>query len=62
MTHIDRELAQIARHHLHIGTLEARHSDGLDFHEVSAWGVKAALHAANDLGRKVSRKTTGGAA
>ena len=50
MTSVDRELAQIARHHLHIGTLEARHSDGLDFHEVSVWGVKAALHAAYDLG------------
>ncbi len=44
------ELTAIAREHLDIGTLEARHSDSLDFHEVSVWGLKAALQAAYDLG------------
>ena len=62
MTSPDKELAQIARQHLHIETLETRRSDSLDFHDVSVWGVKAALHAAYDLGRKVSRKAKGGAA
>ena len=62
MTHVDKQLSEIARQHMRIGTLEARHSDGLDFHEVSVWGVKSALHAAYDLGRKASRKAKGGAA
>ena len=61
MTCIDAKLAQIARQHLRIETLETRGSDSLDFHDVSIWGVKAALEAAYDLGRKVSRKTKGGA-
>ena len=37
---------QIALDHLFIETLETRNSDRLDFHEVSAWGVKSALMAA----------------
>ena len=61
MTHIDKKLAEIARHTLHIKMLETRRSDRLDFHDVSVWGVKAALHAAYDLGRKVSRKAMDGA-
>lgn len=40
------EIAEIARRHLHIGTLEARNSDRLDFHEVGVWAVLAALEAA----------------
>ena len=62
MTGLEKELAEIARRHLRIETLETRHSDSLDFHDVSVWGVKAALRAAYDLGRKVSRKAKGGAA
>ena len=60
MTSLDKKLAEIARQHLRIETLETRRSDSLDFHDVSVWGVKAALQAAYDLGRKVSRKATGG--
>lgn len=46
------ELTAIARKHLDIGTLEARRSDSLDFHEVSVWGLKAALQAAFDAGKE----------
>jgi regulator of sigma D len=45
-------LAQIARQHLVLETLEARNSDALDFRDVSVWGVKAALEAAYTLGRE----------
>jgi hypothetical protein len=40
----------IAREHLRIATLETRHSDSLDFHNVSVWGVKNALAAAYEAG------------
>jgi len=62
MTCIDAKLAQIARQHLRIETLETRGSDRLDFHDVSVWRVKAALEAAYDLGLKVPQRTKGGAA
>ena len=39
----DEIIALIARRHLNIITLETRHSDRLDFHEVSVWEVKTAL-------------------
>jgi len=57
---LQKNLAQIAREHLRIESLETRRSDGLDFHDVSVWRVKAALHAAYDLGRNASRKAKGG--
>lgn len=41
-----REIAEIARVHLHIETLEARRSDSLDFHEIAVWNIEAALEAA----------------
>lgn len=43
--------AAIAREHLRIDTLETRNHDGLDFHEVAVWSVRAALQAAYDAGR-----------
>jgi hypothetical protein len=53
-------LAAIARKHLGFETLETRHSDGHDFHEVSVWGVRAALQAAFEAGQRaeVSAKPT----
>lgn len=45
---------QIALDHLFVETLETRHSDRLDFHEVSVWGIKSALQAAFDAGRKAA--------
>ncbi len=47
-------LTSIAREHLGIATLEARHSDSLDFHDVAVWGVKDALMAAFDAGLKAA--------
>lgn len=46
MKRLDRILTEIAKTHLNIPTLEARRSDRLDFHEVSAWAVRTALEAA----------------
>jgi site-specific DNA-adenine methylase len=46
----------IARQHLHIETLQARHADRLDFHEVAVWSIEAALKAAFEAGQKVSQK------
>lgn len=40
----------IAKEHLSIETLETRRSDSLDFHDVSVWGVCAALEAAYQAG------------
>jgi hypothetical protein len=45
---------QIALDHLFVETLETRHSDRLDFHEVSVWGIKSALQAAFDAGRQAA--------
>lgn len=49
-------LEKIAQEHLYIDTLERRWGDSLDFHEVSVWGVEAALKAAYELGRKEGAK------
>ena len=43
-------LAEIARAHLAINTLETRNSDALDFHDVAVWKVNAALEAAYAAG------------
>ena len=43
-------LEQIAQQHLFINTLQTRSSDSLDFHDVSVWGIKAALEAAYEAG------------
>jgi len=50
METIDHLFTGIARAHLGIETLETRKSDRLDFHDVSVWGVKAALLAAYQAG------------
>lgn len=47
-----KELEKIAAEILRIETLETRNMDELDFHEVSVWGIKAALEAAYEAGRK----------
>ena len=48
------QLEQIAKEHLFIETLETQNSDRLDFQDVSVWGVKAALQAAFEAGRKAA--------
>jgi hypothetical protein len=47
-------LESIALDHLFIETLQTRHSDSLDFHDVSVWGVKSALQAAFDAGLRAA--------
>jgi len=41
---------RIAQTHLHIETLETRHRDSLDFHDVGVWCVRDALRAAYEAG------------
>jgi hypothetical protein len=49
---LNQILENIAKQHLFVETLETRHSDGLDFHDVSVWGIKAALEAAYLAGQQ----------
>ena len=49
---IDTILETIAREELQIPTLQERKMDALDFHEVCVWGLKEALLAAYEAGRK----------
>ena len=51
---LDQLFQQIALNHLSIDTLATRHSDRLDFHEVSVWGIKSALLAAFDAGKQAA--------
>ena len=51
---LDQLLQQIALIHLSIETIETRHSDRLDFYEVSVWGIKSALQAAFDAGKQAA--------
>ena len=53
---IDQPLIDIAKQHCFFETLETRKSDSLDFHEVSVWGLKAALEAAYNAGLDAGAK------
>ena len=59
---IDATLAEIAKRHLSLETLETRRMDDLDFHDLAVWSVKAALEAAYAAGAasasKPGRKAT----
>ena len=49
-------LLEIAAKHFHsIETLETRTSDGLDFHDVAVWAIRAALEAAFAAGQAANR-------
>jgi hypothetical protein len=41
MNQLNRNFTRIASEHLNIPTLRTRNCDGLDFHEVSVWAVRA---------------------
>ena len=58
--HIEATLQQIAREKLFIETLETRHSDSLDFHDVSVWCLKDALEAAFHDGAAYARRQAKG--
>ena len=55
---IDQIFALIAQKHLSIETLETRHSDRLDFHDVAVWAVCDALEAAFKAGVEVGMSST----
>ncbi len=44
-------IAEIAKAHLGLETLETRNSDSLDFKEQAVWSLKAALQTAYEAGR-----------
>jgi hypothetical protein len=58
----DEALAEIAATILDLETLATRNSDRLDFHELSVWGIKAALESAYAAGRAGAQLTNGGEA
>lgn len=51
----DALFTQIAQQHLGIETLVTRNSDSLDFHDTAVWGIKNALEAAYEAGRKARK-------
>lgn len=55
MNQIDTLLTLIAQKHLDIETLETRKSDGLDFHDVAVWQLRAALEAAYRAGQNAPK-------
>ena len=48
-------LLEIAAKHFFLETLETRNSDGLDFHDVAVWSIRAALEAAFAAGQAANR-------
>ncbi len=49
---IDEILGIIANDLLDVETLDTRHSDALDFHEVAVWQLRKALRAAFEAGTR----------
>jgi len=45
-------MTQIAQQYLRLETLETRHSDGLDFHDIAVWQIESALRAAFEASRQ----------
>ena len=56
MNTLEERLTKIAREHLDIQTLQTRKMDGLDFHEVAVWELRAALEAAYRAGQTAGCK------
>ena len=53
----DALLLEIAQKHFpDLETLETRNSDGLDFHDVAIWAIRAALEDAYEAGRIAGAK------
>lgn len=54
----NRIFEQIAREVFRLDTLETRHSDSLDFHDVAVWQIEEALRRAFEAGKaaKVTSK------
>ncbi|MFX3544396.1 DUF6900 domain-containing protein [Ralstonia mannitolilytica] len=56
MNTLDNLLTQIAQRHLRIETLQTRHSDSLDFHDVGVWCLRDALEAAFNAGLQAAEE------
>ena len=50
MSHMQRDVARIAKEILGLDTLDTRKSDSLDFSEQAVWTLRAALEAAYAAG------------
>ena len=61
MTTKDKVIAEIAKRHLLIDTLETKNSDSEDFYEVAVWCIKAALQEAYEAGQNASAIDAGSA-
>ena len=53
-------LFEIAAQNFRLTTLETRHSDDLDFHDVAVWSIRAALKSAYLAGYAASMRATQG--
>jgi len=53
----ENTISRIARESLGIETLETRHMDSLDFHDLAVANVKHALEQAYEAGRKATPPT-----
>lgn len=49
-------MLDIAKRHFFVETLDARMSDGLDFHDVAVWSIRAALIEAYAAGLAATRR------
>lgn len=49
---VEKILEKIAKDILFVETLETRNSDGLDFYDISVWGLKRTLLQAYKLGQQ----------
>lgn len=49
---VEKILEKIAKDILFVETLETRNSDGLDFYDISVWGLKRILLQAYKLGQQ----------
>jgi hypothetical protein len=51
---MESEITRIAKEVLGVKTLETRHSDDMDFYDLSVWQIEEALKAAYAAGKEPS--------
>jgi hypothetical protein len=54
-TALEALMLDIAKRHFFVETLDTRNSDGLDFHDVAVWSIRAALNEAYSTGLAAAR-------
>lgn len=57
---VEPAVAEVARRHLKLDTLDTRHNDSLDFHDLAVWSIREALIAAFESGARSIRGATHG--